>query len=181
MRLRKSVLAGLGISLLLSAYLGFANISLKHDKFIHFVTFFLLTLMFYWLFDTSSIRAIRNLTFVICVLVGGIGSEFIQGLLPYREFDSKDIVCNVLGSSAALILSMIYHKKFIEQKRQERYEQLRNSIPPDNEDVDFDMDLESGAQSDRSNDLSRFSSKEDISDITLKNLRPEPVDDLTVE
>lgn len=76
---------------------------------------------------------------------------------------------------------MIYHKKFIEQKRQERYEQLRNSIPPDNEDVDFDMDLESGAQSDRSNDLSRFSSKEDISDITLKNLRPEPVDDLTVE
>lgn len=178
MRIRKSVLAGLAVTLVLSAYLGFAKISLPHDKLIHFVTFFLLSLMFYWLFETSSTRAVRNLTFIICTLTGGIGSEFVQGLLPYRDFDFKDIIANVLGSSSALVISMVYHKKIIEQRRQQRYDQLRNSIPQDNEDVNFDMDLEHGVQSDRSNDLSRFSSREDI---TLKNMRPEPVDDLSVE
>lgn len=178
MRIRKSVLAGLGLSLVLSAYLGFADISLPHDKLIHFITFFILSLMFYWLFETSSTRVIRNLTFIVCTLVGGIGSEFIQGLLPYRDFDPKDIIFNVLGSSLALVVSMVYHRKIIEQRRLERYDQLRNSIPQEPEDVDFDMDLENGVQSDRSNDLSRFSSKEDI---TLKNMRPEPVDDMSVE
>lgn len=181
MRIRKSILAGLSVSLLFSAYLGFADISIKHDKFTHFITFFILTLMFYWLFETSSTRTIRNLTFFICTLAGGIGSEFVQGLLPYRTFDAKDIICNVLGSFLALLISMFYHKKIIEQRRLNRYEQLRSSIPPDNEDVDFDMDVENGGHSDRSNDLSRFSSKEDITDIALKNIRPEPVDDMTVE
>ncbi|CCH42266.1 putative membrane protein [Wickerhamomyces ciferrii] len=181
MRLRKSVLAGLAVALIIAAYLGFADISLEHDKLVHFFVFFGLTLMFYWLFETSSTRAIRNLTFIICTLAGGIGSEFIQGLLPYRTFDPKDIICNVLGSSLALIFSVIYHKRIVEQRRQQRYEQLRSSIPLDVEDVDFDMDVESGAQSDRSNDLSKFSSREDVTDITLKNIKPEPVDDLSVE
>ncbi|KAH3667012.1 hypothetical protein WICMUC_005359 [Wickerhamomyces mucosus] len=196
MRIRPSVLAGFGFSIVLAAYLGFANITLPSDKLIHFSVFFVLSWLFYWLFDTQSTRMIRNLTFITCTLGGGIGSEFIQGLLPYRTFDIYDIVANVLGSTSAIGLAILYHKKLIQRRRNERYEELRNSIPQETEDIDLEMHIqtvsnhESEIESDSSrrnsiitkkysaNDLSIYSSKEDLS---LKNLAPEPIDDLEVE
>ncbi|KPV73030.1 uncharacterized protein RHOBADRAFT_1415, partial [Rhodotorula graminis WP1] len=44
-------------------------------------------------------------TVVVCMLVGGIGSEFLQSLLPYKTFQPGDVVANLLGSGIALALS----------------------------------------------------------------------------
>ncbi|KAF3906432.1 hypothetical protein ABW20_dc0105472 [Dactylellina cionopaga] len=48
----------------------------------------------------------------------GVGSEFLQGALPWRDFDVYDIVANLFGCSAALGLCMWYHKRMLERKRQ---------------------------------------------------------------
>lgn len=65
----------------MSAYLGFADLHFQHDKLVHFFTFFLLALAFYWAIDATRKRCI-NLTVGVCVLGLGVGSEFVQGLLP---------------------------------------------------------------------------------------------------
>lgn len=51
------------------------------EKIQHFIAFFLLTLVFYWILDLTRRRALQ-LTVVVCTVLGGIGSEFLQGLLP---------------------------------------------------------------------------------------------------
>ena len=162
MRIRKINCFVFVALLVIAAYLGFADVQVQNDKLVHFTVFFILTTMFYWLFDAQSTRTIRNLTVVVCTLGGGVISEFIQGLLPYRTFDLWDIACNVGGSLLAVVLSVVYHKKILEKKRQQRYEQLRSSIPEEPEDVNFDMDVESRPSR---NDLSRFTSTEDVSQI----------------
>lgn len=69
---------GLG---LLSSYLGFSNVKVPvNDKFLHFFTFFVLTLCFYWILETSRRRTV-NFTLGVCTLVLGIGSEFVQNVV----------------------------------------------------------------------------------------------------
>jgi hypothetical protein len=65
----------------------------------------------------------------------------------------------------------------LEQRRKHRYDQLRASIPENDYDLDHfnPDDTETGLSA---NDLSRFTSEEDL---TLKNVDPEPIDDLQVE
>lgn len=57
---------------------------------LHFLAFFILSATFYWVLEAPRKRCI-NLTLFVCAFVGGIGSEFVQGLLPYRDFDINDI------------------------------------------------------------------------------------------
>ncbi|KAK9368588.1 hypothetical protein V1509DRAFT_623346 [Lipomyces kononenkoae] len=149
MRIRKSFAAAFVLLLLLSAYLGFAPVSVPHDKVLHFVFFFVLTTLFYWIVDTSRRRLI-NATIVVCILVGGIGSELVQSLVPYREFDIYDIVANILGASLALVISSFYHKRMLERKRAQKY----FAVPPQD-----GADLEQGDTSEDVNlaDLSTSS------------------------
>lgn len=77
----------------ISAYMGFADLSFSHDKIIHFGTFFFLALAFYWALDASRKKCI-NMTVVVVVLGLGIGSEFVQGLLPVCSNNNKRILCN---------------------------------------------------------------------------------------
>ncbi|CDK29326.1 unnamed protein product [Kuraishia capsulata CBS 1993] len=118
---------GFLLSVIGAAYLGFADISLQsHDKILHFCSFFILTGLFYWIWDSNSIRMLRNMCILVCTVGAGIGSEILQGLLPYRTFDVYDIVSNVAGSSLALILSEVYHKKLIVKKRRDRFSRLHS-------------------------------------------------------
>lgn len=75
------------VLLLLAAYLGLAPQTIpsykQSDKVLHFVTFLLITLAFYWILETSRRRAL-NITLFVCPVSLGIGSEIIQGLLPVR-------------------------------------------------------------------------------------------------
>jgi VanZ family protein len=91
-----------------------------NDKFLHFTTFFLLTSVFYFILDTSRRRTL-NLTFITCTVVLGIGSEFLQHLVPNgRDFDLWDIVANVVGSVSALGVCSWYHMRMLERKRVRR-------------------------------------------------------------
>ncbi|KAH9905960.1 VanZ domain protein [Xylariomycetidae sp. FL2044] len=124
---------------LLAGYAGLSSLQVSavvNDKVLHLVTFFLLTVVFYWIVDTNRRRTL-NLTIVVCTLGLGIGSEFLQGFLPNgREFDLYDIVANVVGSLAGLGLCSWYHLRMLERKRQRRQ---YNAVPGEDE-----TDLELG-------------------------------------
>lgn len=63
----------------------------QSDKALHFVAFFLLTLCFYWILETSR-RKVLQLTFTVCTLGLGLASEVVQGLLPVSRFRIWEIV-----------------------------------------------------------------------------------------
>ncbi|SPO25450.1 uncharacterized protein UTRI_03130_B [Ustilago trichophora] len=122
-----------------------------NDKILHFVCFFLATAMFYMIWDVDEpARASylwRNasliLTAITCFLVGGIGSEIVQSLLPYKEFQIGDIVANLLGSSLGLFFS--YH---LEKRYRARRELERLYAPLDIEDYgDLDDETEDDVDS----------------------------------
>ncbi|KAI1505032.1 VanZ domain protein, partial [Biscogniauxia marginata] len=134
-----------GIFFLLCLLAGYAGLSslqvdaVVNDKVLHVVTFFLLTVVFYWIIDTNRRRTL-NLTLVVCTLVLGVGSEFLQGFLPNgRSFDLYDIVANVVGSLAGLALCSWYHMRMLERKRQRRQ---YNAVPGEDE---ADIELGEGA------------------------------------
>jgi len=124
MRIRNYPAIGFGILVLASAYLGLAPSIIssykQSDKVLHFITFFLLTLCFYWILETTRRKNIQ-LTLLVCPGVLGVGSEIVQALLPNgRDFDIFDIFFNVIGSLAALAICTWYHKRMLERKRKTR-------------------------------------------------------------
>ncbi|KAK0611547.1 hypothetical protein B0T14DRAFT_530629 [Immersiella caudata] len=110
-----------------------------NDKVLHLVTFFALTLTFYWILDTTRRRTL-HFTLVVCTLGLGVGSEFAQAILPNgRLFDIFDVVANVVGSLAAIGLCSLYHKRMLERKRARRG---YGAVP--GEDLGGEEDLELG-------------------------------------
>ncbi|OAA82048.1 VanZ domain protein [Akanthomyces lecanii RCEF 1005] len=141
MRIRFTFAGVFLLLLLLAAYAGLTKLQLGHlinDKLLHFLTFFLLTVVFYWVVDTNRRRTI-NMTFVICTLVLGVGSEFLQSFLPNdRDFDLYDIVANVVGSLLGLGLCSWYHRRMLERRRQQK---TYNAVPGEEEE---DLELGEG-------------------------------------
>ncbi|KIW00935.1 uncharacterized protein PV09_07675 [Verruconis gallopava] len=124
MRIRQYPAFAFAGLLIISAYLGLAPQTIpsykQSDKVLHFVTFILLTLSFYWIIETSR-RRVLHLTLFVCPVTLGIGSEIAQGLLPNgREFDPYDILANLLGCATAIAACTWYHKRMLERKRQAR-------------------------------------------------------------
>ncbi|CAO3593760.1 unnamed protein product [Absidia cylindrospora] len=76
-----------------------------NDKVLHFSTFCILSVCLYFLWNLSFKRNLILTCGILFFLT--IGSEFIQGLLPYRTFDWYDILANVLGSTTGLLLAFI--------------------------------------------------------------------------
>ncbi|KAI7050972.1 hypothetical protein KC352_g45716, partial [Hortaea werneckii] len=97
-QIRQPFAASFALLILASAYLGLSTQKIpqygQSDKGLHFVTFFLLTLTFYWIIETSR-RRVVHLTLLVCTAGLGIGSEFVQAFLPNgRDFDPYDILAN---------------------------------------------------------------------------------------
>ena len=131
--------------LLIAAYAGLTKLQISlvvNDKVLHFVTFFLLTLVFYWIVDTNRRRTL-HMTLVVCTLILGVGSEFVQSFLPNdRDFDLYVIVANVLGSLAGLGLSTWYHQRMLDRRRQRK---AYNAVPGDDQgDVELGEGHETG-------------------------------------
>lgn len=130
---------------LLAGYAGLSSLQIDtyiNDKVLHLLTFFLLTVVFYWIVDTNRRRTL-NLTVVVCTLILGIGSEFLQGFLPNgRQFDVYDIIANVVGSLGGLGLCSWYHKRMLERKRGRKH---YNAVPGEDED-DLELGEGSGTQ-----------------------------------
>lgn len=138
---------------MLAAYAGLSSLQpslLVNDKLLHFLTFFLLTVVFYWIIDTNRRRTL-NLTLVVCTLGLGVGSEFLQALLPNgREFDLYDLVANVVGSLVGLGLCSWYHKRMMERKRSRKN---YAAVPgEDGDDIEEDLELGEGLGARRSED-----------------------------
>lgn len=112
---------------LIAAYAGLSTLQLGayvNDKVLHASTFFILTVVFYWIIDTNRRRTL-NLTLFVCTFGLGIGSEFLQAAIPNgRNFDLYDIVANVIGSAAGLALCTWYHMRMLDRKRQTRYQSV---------------------------------------------------------
>ncbi|KAK0384396.1 hypothetical protein NLU13_7941 [Sarocladium strictum] len=145
MRIRLPFAGAFLLLLLIAGYAGLTPLQLGdyvNDKVLHFVTFFVLTVVFYWVVDTNRRRTL-NMTFLLCTAVLGIGSEFVQSFLPNdRDFDLYDIVANVVGSLCGLGLCTWYHKRMLERKRQRK---TYNAVPGEDEaDVELGEGQESG-------------------------------------
>lgn len=144
MRIRTSPAVGFGIILILAAYLGLAPPTIpaykQSDKALHFITFLLLTLCFYWILETNR-RKNLQLTLLVCPLILGVGSEIVQAFLPNgRDFDFFDIVANVFGSLSAVALNLWYHKRMLERKRR-----AKTLIVPGEGGDDVDVELGEGS------------------------------------
>ncbi|KAM0284113.1 hypothetical protein ACHAQH_002101 [Verticillium albo-atrum] len=123
MRIRLPFAGTFFVLLVAAAYIGLTPLHLEtyiNDKALHFLTFFLLTTVFYWILDTTRRRTL-NLTLLVCTALLGVGSELLQSILPNgRVFDLFDIVANILGSLAAVGLCTWYHKRMLERRRVQR-------------------------------------------------------------
>lgn len=122
MRIRYPFAGAFLLLTLLAAYLGLTAIHIPqlNDKVLHFVTFFLLTITFYWILDTTR-RRVLHITLLVITFGLGLGSEVLQSLLPNgRNFDAIDIAANVVGSLGALGLCAMYHKRMFERKRRRK-------------------------------------------------------------
>ncbi|KAG5357911.1 hypothetical protein CJU89_4397 [Yarrowia sp. B02] len=150
MKIRKAFVAAFLVLCALSAYLGFAKIHIQYDKAVHFVTFFILTAVFYWILDTSRRRCI-NASILVCTLFGGVGSEFAQTLFPHRTFDPMDILCNVAGSLLAVILCALYHQRMLTRARLARYQPVDDSAIAVAPDPEPDLELGDLAADDERN------------------------------
>ncbi|KAF2813669.1 uncharacterized protein BDZ99DRAFT_436054 [Mytilinidion resinicola] len=92
----------------------------QSDKVLHFLTFFVLTFLFYWILETNRRRVVQ-FTFLVCTVALGFGSEVAQEIIPNgRNFDYYDILANALGSVSSLAICNWYHKRMLERKRAAR-------------------------------------------------------------
>ncbi|RAL01628.1 VanZ family protein [Aspergillus ibericus CBS 121593] len=144
MRIRYPFAGAFLFLLILAAYIGLLPHSTSstipsqlqpNDKFLHVVTFFLLSLIFYWVFDTTRRRTL-HLTLLVCTIVLGIGSEIVQGILPNgRSFDPFDLLANIVGSLGAVGLCSWYHRRMLDRRRKARF----GSIGGDGTDNDVEL------------------------------------------
>ncbi|KAK5125270.1 hypothetical protein LTR85_000946 [Meristemomyces frigidus] len=145
LRIRKPFAASFVSLILASAYLGLSTQKIpqygQSDKGLHFITFFLLTLTFYWAIETSRKRML-HLTLLVCTAGLSIGSEIVQAVLPNgRDFDPFDILANVVGSTLALLLSNWYHKRMLERRRKNKHYDI---VPGEEPGEDEERDVELG-------------------------------------
>ncbi|GAA5839746.1 hypothetical protein JCM9279_005156 [Rhodotorula babjevae] len=153
LRIRPAFVLLTFLSLLVLSLLGFHPTLAHHlappdvpfsDKVLHFVCFATATALFYacWVVEEHARRVAvwryfkEAATVVVCMLVGGIGSEFLQSLLPYKTFQPGDVVANLLGSGLALALS---HHRAREARRDAELRTLYSALgdmPSDDEDED---------------------------------------------
>ncbi|GAA5991502.1 hypothetical protein JCM5350_005187 [Sporobolomyces pararoseus] len=123
------------------------------DKVLHFVCFALATAGFYriWKVQDEARKAWVGwrmfneiVTFAVCCIVGGIFSEIVQSLLPYKTFQFGDVFANLLGSGLALWWSW---KRAREDRRDKELRRLYTRM--DQFDDDENSDLDDDEQEDR--------------------------------
>ena len=77
------------------------------------------------------------LTWFVCFIGGGLGSEIVQSALPYKSFQWGDVLANFFGSALGLFVS--YHAEKRHRLRREiarLYEPLDQELYGDEEEED---------------------------------------------
>lgn len=132
--------------MLILAFLGFTKFSRPlplNDKLLHFICLGIATGVFYFIFDVEEEarriwfwrHAGLIFTAFVCFFCGGILSEFIQSMLPYKEFQTGDVVANLSGSSVGLVVAY-----YLEQYYRHRREIARLYRPLDTDPYSDDED-----------------------------------------
>jgi len=114
--------------MLMLGMLGFTNFSRSlpfNDKLLHFMCFCLATAVFYFIFDVEEdARRVwfwRHsgliFTAIVCFFFGGIVSEIVQSMLPYKTFDFGDVTANLLGSGIGLYVAY-YIERYYRHRRE---------------------------------------------------------------
>ncbi|KAI0085184.1 hypothetical protein BDY19DRAFT_459789 [Irpex rosettiformis] len=143
--------------MILLAFLGFTNFAHAlpvNDKLLHFFCLMFATGIFYFIFDVEEDArriwfwryAPLIFTGIVCFFFGGILSEVVQSLLPYKEFQIGDIIANLSGSSIGLYVAY-YLERYYRHRRE--ISRLYRPLNPDEvllSDEDDDEDLEAGTQ-----------------------------------
>lgn len=157
LRIRPALVLGTFLALLLLSLLGFHPTLASHltpaavpasDKLLHFVCFGIATALFYscWVVEEPARRVTfwrywnELVSLVSCTLVGGIGSEFVQALLPYKEFQIGDVVANVLGSGLAIVVMHHYSRQARRAAELRRLYVHLDQIDPEDDDEDEESD-----------------------------------------
>ncbi|KDN50816.1 hypothetical protein K437DRAFT_254985 [Tilletiaria anomala UBC 951] len=161
LRLRPAFIVLNVLDLVLLGFLGFhpnaRDYVAINDKILHFLCFFIATALFYCIFDVDDSarrywfwrHASLYLTFVTCFVVGCIGSEIVQSLLPYKIFQWGDVIANLCGSALGLLVSYHAEARYRVRREIERlYQPLDAEDYGDEDEDDFGADLESGRASD---------------------------------
>ncbi len=82
------------------------------DKLVHFLMFFPFPVIAYGTFRPSGKRKTAHLAVLAVLYAVGtglaMGTEHIQGLLGYRNYDIKDFLADFAGISCSSFLTMIY-------------------------------------------------------------------------
>jgi VanZ family protein len=90
------------------------------DKYVHFIMFFMLTVLFCYpitKWGPGSSTSLFN-QIAVYVIVYGIIMEFVQKhLVPNRSFDVVDILFDSLGSLSGLAAIRLYNRKKIGPNR----------------------------------------------------------------
>lgn len=77
------------------------------------------------------------LTWIVCFAAGGLGSEIVQSLLPYKTFQWLDVLANFAGSALGLFFSYHAEKRYRTRREIERlYEPLDQEVYGDDDDED---------------------------------------------
>ncbi|KAI9633620.1 uncharacterized protein MKK02DRAFT_38278 [Dioszegia hungarica] len=91
-----------------------------NDKALHFFGMGFATFLVYFIIEVPETtsrriwyirRAPLILTLTTTFLVGGIMSEFVQSMLPWKTFQTGDILSNLLGSTLFLYLAHLLHQR----------------------------------------------------------------------
>lgn len=70
------------------------------DKIAHFGVFFILAI-----FPVAT-GAVRTFTVFLVLLLLAVGSESLQALVPFRSWEVADIVADLLGTIAGLVMGL---------------------------------------------------------------------------
>ncbi|GAA6013888.1 hypothetical protein JCM11491_000458 [Sporobolomyces phaffii] len=159
-RVRPCFLAATFVSLVVLSLLGFHPTLATRlappavplsDKVLHFVCFAAATAAFYRIWhvpdDARKLSPVwrwwnEGATFSVCCVVGGVGSEFVQSLVPYKTFQVGDVVANLAGSGLALWWSWRRARDHRRDKELRRLYVRMDQL--DDDDDDDDDDNESG-------------------------------------
>ncbi|KAL8674758.1 MAG: hypothetical protein Q9168_000842 [Polycauliona sp. 1 TL-2023] len=138
MRVRYPFAGAFTVLLLLAGYLRLSSVQIPqlNPQFLHFITFILLTVAFYWILDTTR-RRLLNFTLLAITFSLGLGSEALQLILPNgRLFDPINVAANILGSLVALALCSLYHKRMLDRRRRRKGYGI---VPQDAEGQDLEL------------------------------------------
>ncbi|KAH9819958.1 hypothetical protein DFH28DRAFT_885749 [Melampsora americana] len=142
-------------------------------KLFHFFSFTLVTSLFYSILDVDqSFQLIwywkhfnTILTILICFLLGGLGSELIQIVLPFKIFSWGDLLANESGCLVGYHLARALHKQY-QHKRElaSLYQPLVNETGMmDDDEEEDDEDVGNIAKS-------RFGSHPGLANVWSDNL-----------